>query len=248
MRFSHRPLRRAAVFLTLSLSLLLLAAPRPAAAQAAPAAAGATHKPQPIITGTTKSSADAPETNDELEQYAHAPVVQAFARHLGLSTNAASRYFEDFNSGVLILVILYFVVKYIPTKLRERREAIDRDLEDARKQTADAQARLGRIEARLNSLGTEVDALRQQAAESSHAEEARIKVAMEEERQRIVHAAEQELQAAQGAAERGLKRYASDLAVDRAIERVRLTPEGDQAVIDEFLQSLGNDPALRGKN
>ena len=201
------------------------------------------HRPAPITTGTNTSSMDAPDTNSDLETYTHSPVVQLVARKLGLSTNRASRYFEDFNSGVLIAVILYFLLKYVPGKLRAKRDGIAHDLQRARQATADAEARLRRVEARLSSLDGEVEALRAQAAETSRREEARIHASLEEERQRIVHSAEQEIAAAQAAAERGLKRFASDLAVDRAAERLRLTPETDDALVEEFLAGLGTQLA-----
>ena len=153
---------------------------------------------------------------------------------------------------MLIAVLLYFLFKYVPGKLRSKREGIAHDLQRARQATADAEARMQRVEARLRSLDGEVEALRTQAAENGRREEARIHASLEEERQRIIHSAEQEIAAAQAAAERGLKRYASDLAVDRAAERVRLTPENDRALIEEFLTGLGEqlarDPAYKGKN
>ncbi len=212
-------------------------------------------KPLPITTGTSKTAMDAPDSNNDLEAYTHSPVVQSLARHLGLPTNRASRYFEDANSAVLILVVLYYALKLIPAKLRDKRKGIEADLVRARQATADAEARLKRIESRLSALDGEVDVLRQQAATASQAEEARIRASLEEERQRIVRSAEAEIAAAQANAERGLKRYASDLAVDRAAARVQLTPEGDGALVDEFLRGLAaqlrEDPAsetFRGKN
>ena len=210
-------------------------------------------KQLPITTGTTKTAMDAPDTNSDLESYAHAPAVQSLARHLGLSTNRASRLFEDFNSGVVILVVLYYLLKYLPGKFRARRERLDRELVEARAATEDAQARLGEIETRLTTLGAEVEALRREAAESAAAEHARMQAATEEERQRIVRTTEIEIRAIQASAERGLKRYASDLAVDRAAERIRLTPDGDraatdQAMMDEFLQSLAGEIGKRGQN
>ena len=195
-------------------------------------------KPMPITTGTTKTAMDAPDTNSDLESYTHSPVVAAAARRLGLSTNRASRYFEDFNSGVLILVVLYFFAKLVPAKLRAKRQGIDHELVRARQSTADAEARLKRIEGRLSALDGEVEQLRRQAAETSRAEEQRIRASLEEERQRIVRSAEAEVTAAQAAAERGLKQYAANLAVDRAAERVRVTPEADAALMDEFLAGL----------
>ncbi|RRA48572.1 hypothetical protein [Acidipila sp. EB88] len=204
------------------------------------------HDPQTTGGPATKMEGGVPE--EGLEQYTHSSTVAAIAKHLGVSTAQAARYFEDFNSGVLILVILYFLVKLLPGKFRAKRQGITKDLESARQQTADAQERLGRIERQLQSIGTEVDALRQQAAASSHRDEIAMQQALETERQRIVRAAQAEIQAAQATAERGLKRYASDLAVDRAAERVQLTTEGDKALVDEFLQGLAGELGKRGQN
>ena len=202
----------------------------------------------PITTGTSKTSMDAPEQNSQLEKYAHSPVVQSVARHLGLSTGTAARIFEDFNSGVLIAAILYFLLRYLPGKYKEKRQTVEQDLVRARQATADSEARLKRVEAKLASLGGEVKALRRQAEESSKSEEARMRRAMEAERERIVRSAEAEIAAAEAQALRGLKRYASDLAVDRAAARVRLSPEGDRALVDGFLEGLGSELSRQGRN
>lgn len=202
----------------------------------------------PIITGTTKSSMDAPESNDQLEQYAHSPAVKATARKLGLSEKTGSRLFEDLNSAILIAVILYFLLKFLPGKFRARREKISLDLVEAQRATADAQERLGRIEQRLGAMGAEVDELRRQAENSVALEEKRIQAQMEEERARIVRSAEAEIGAAQAAAQRGLKRYAAELAVERAGARVRLTEENDRSLVDSFLTDLAGELGTRGKN
>jgi F-type H+-transporting ATPase subunit b len=208
----------------------------------APGAAHAQqHKREPIITGTQQSSMDAPETNNELEEYEHSPMVAKVGHAFGMPPGKASRWFEDLNSGILIAAILFVLFKILPAKFRARRETIARELVEAHKATEDAQARLARIEARLASLGKDVDELRQHAAELGKHDEARIQASMEEERARIVRSAESEIAAAQANAERGLKRFASDLAVERAAARVQLTPEGDQALMDEFLQGLAGE-------
>lgn len=229
---------------------LLTAIALPVQAQSAPQvpAPQADHKPLPIITGTTTSSMDAPETNDQLEAYAHAPAIAKLSHQLGLSTNKGSTYFEDLNSGILVAVILYFLLKYLPGKYRARREKISQDLVEAHRATADAQERLNRIEQKLSSMGAEVDALRKQAAANSAGEEQRIHIAMEDERARIVRSAEAEISAAQAAAQRGLKRFAAELAVERAAEQIRLTEAGDRALVDTFLTDLAGELGARGKN
>ena len=224
-----------AVFMVLALSL------NAASAQGA-------KKPLPITTGTSTSEMDAPESNNDLETYTHSPAVASLAKRLGMSTNKGSRLFEDFNSGILIAIILYYLLKILPGKFRAKRQAISHDLTEARQATEDAQQRLQSIEVRLASLGSEVDALRQQAAESGRLEEARIHASIEEGRKRILHTVEVEIAATQANAERGLKRYASDLAVDRAAERLQLTPDGDRALVDEFLQGLAGQLSKQGQN
>ena len=245
--------------LFLSLASLASLAPLQARAQsAAPAAVPASvpasgqnaapHRHLPITTGTSQTSMDAPEKNSQLESYAHSPVVRSIARRLGISTGLAARIFEDFNSGVLFAVILYYLLKILPGKFRAKRQGLDHDLVRARQATVDAQERLNRVEARLAALGGEVEALRRQAEETGKGEQARMQAAMEQERQRIVRSAQAEIAAAQATAVRGLRRYASDLAVDRAAQRVRLTPEGDRVLVDEFLQGLGAELGRRGQN
>lgn len=223
-------------------------APAPPQAQQAGQGDQSSQKELPIITGTTKSSMDAPEKNDQLEQYAHSPAVKSMARRLGLSEDTGARVFEDLNSLILIAVILFFLLKILPAKFRARREKISLDLVEAQRATADAQERLSRIEQRLGAIGAEVDELRKQAETSVAAEEKRIQAQMEEERARIVRSAEAEISAAQAAAQRGLKRYAADLAVERASERVRLTEENDRSLVDSFLTDLAGELGTRGKN
>ena len=207
-----------------------------------------THKPLPITTGTTTQRMDAPETNNQLEQYAHAPIVQSIGHKLGLSTAQAARYFEDFNSFVLIAVILFFFFRIVPGKFRAKREHLRKDLVEARETTAEAERRLRAIEDRLSALGGEVDALRSQAAASMDAEEARMHAAMEEERKRIVRTAEADIEAAQASAQRGLRRFAANLTLDRAASKVQTTPESDRMLTEELLASLAADGSLRGRN
>ena len=225
-------MKRALTLLSLTFVLLFSGFAAPAHAQG--------RANQPIITGTKATSMDAPESDEQLEHYAHSSVVKYLAGKVGISTPEMARIFEDFNSGVLIAIILYFVLTRVPKSFSEKRRKLAEDLVEARKATENAEKRLTSVEARLQSLGGEIEEMRGHAAEIAQGEEARIRAAMEAERERIVHSAEAEIEAAQSNAERGLKRYAADLAVDRATERVSLDTEGDRMLVDEFLQSLGS--------
>lgn len=181
---------------------------------------------------------DAPETNNEEEQFRHSSVVAAIARRLHVSTEVAAKIFEDFNSAVLILAIFGFLVRALPKKFRKRREALRKELTEARLATEDANRRLAGVEERLSKLDTEIAAIHTKAERDSVEDEKKIRAAMEAERQRIVESAGREVDAAGAAAQRELKRFAADLAVSRAMERIQLSPADDRYLVREFAESL----------
>ncbi len=208
---------------------------------------------QPITTGSPSEKMDAPEPNSEMEAYRHSSTVQVLARALHVPTERAAQLFEDFNSGLLLLIIAYFLAKYLPAAFRARREKISRDLVDARSATEMANQRLQAVEARLASLDTEIESIRKQAAHDSAGDQRRIEDSLEAERARIVRSAEQEIAAAQAAAQRELKQFAASLAVDRAMSRIELSTDQDRALIHEFTDGLAGvlhagDFEKRGRN
>jgi len=77
-------------------------------------------------------------------------------------------------------------------------------------------------------------------------DEARIKASIGEESARIVASAGQEIQVAAAQARRGLKEFAGDLAIDRALSQLTLTDEIDRALIAEFARD--SKPSAGGQN
>ena len=210
-------------------------------------------QPQPITTGSPTQKMDPGETNAQMEKYRHSATVAAIGRFLHVSTERAAVIFEDFNSGLLIVIILYFVVKYLPRAMRTRRATIVHDLADARSATEMANQRLAAVEARLAALDSDIEGIRQHAAQDSAGDQQRIEASLEAERQRIIRSAEQEIGAAQAAAQRELKRFAADLAVERAMSRIELSADADRVLVHEFTDSLsgvlhGGDFSKRGQN
>jgi F-type H+-transporting ATPase subunit b len=207
-------------------------------AAAAQTSAPAGSSGQPMTNGAPGQKMDAGETDKEMEAYRHSSTVQAIAHVLHISVERAAQIFEDFNSGLLILAIGYFLVKFLPKAFQARRSKIDHDLADARSATELANQRLQAVEARLAALDGEIEAIRQHAAHDSEGDQKRIAASLEEERARIIRSAEQEIGAAQAAAQRELKRFAADLAVDRAMTRIELTPDDDRVLVHDFTESL----------
>src|SRR5262249_30655898 len=106
--------------------------------------------------------------------------------------------------------------------------------------TEKAEARLRAVEERLSHLDSEIASVREQAERDSANDETRLKQTMEDEKRKIVASAEQEIAAAGAAAERRLRRFAAELAVDRATSRLQLTEGDDRTLIQEFAASLSN--------
>jgi F-type H+-transporting ATPase subunit b len=183
---------------------------------------------------------DEPETNSDIEQYRHSSVVQAIARATGLKTETAAQIFEDFNSGVLLFAIGFALWKFLPKTFRKRSEDLQKDLAAAKIATEDANRRLAEVEARLLRLDSEIETFRHQVEQEAVEDEKRMHASLEAERARIVASAEQEIAAAQTAAQRELKKFAADLAIDNAMRRIQLSTDTDRALVREFGKSLKN--------
>lgn len=191
---------------------------------------------------------NAPETNAELEAFRHSPAVQSLARHAGMSTESMAKLLEDLNSAVLIGAILWLIFKYVPPMFRQRSETLKKQLFDARAATADANSRLAVVEERLSKLGIEIEAIRGQTERDSANDEKRILESLEAEKQRLMASIEQEIEAAGAAARRDLKKYAANLAIDRAMSQIHLTPDDDRALIRSFGQDLRSNNHKEERN
>ena len=188
------------------------------------------------------------EQEDEEYVFKHSESVRAFAKMFHLSPEDASLFFWAFNAVLLFVFVGYFLVTGLPKAFRSRRQQLDREIVEARIATENAEARLRAVEERLGRLDSEIAAVREQAERDSAQDEVRIKQAMEEEKQKIVASAGQEIAAAGAAAERRLRKFAAELAVDRATSRLHLTEGDDRTLIQEFASSLGMNGSQGGRN
>jgi F-type H+-transporting ATPase subunit b len=247
-------LRRLAATLLLAACLVPAlrqsAAQTPAPAQSAtPAAPAHPHGDQSFIdnAGGSQNLAQA-EQQDEEYVFKHSKPVAAFARIFHLSPDVASGFFWALNAAILFAFVGYFLVTGLPKAFRSRRLQLDRQIVEARIATEKAEERLRAVEERLSHLDNEIATVREQAERDSANDETRIKQAMAAEKQKIVTSAEQEITAAGAAAERRLRRFAAELAVDRASSRLHLTEGDDRTLIQEFAASLGSNGSQGGRN
>ena len=188
------------------------------------------------------------EQADETAVYKKSASVRAIGRIFHLSPDAASASFEYFNFAILAGVILFYGVKLVPKMFRERQNKIDQQLVEARTATDEANARLKVVEDRLGRLDQEIEELRKRAEQEGAGDEQRIKQSIEEERRKIVAAAEQEISAASATAERGLRNFAAELAMARALGHLQLTEKQDRVLVQDFGAGLASADLQERRN
>ncbi len=196
--------------------------------------------------------AQSPEKNkqeaDENDAYLHSPSVRKLGAMVGLNAEQAATAFTVANFIVLAALVGWFLLKTLPKTFRDRTTAIQKNLVDARTATEEASARLRSVEERLSKLDEQIAALRTQADKDSVHDEQRIKASIEEDKQKIIATAEQEIAAATALAHRQLQQYAAELAIDQAARKLVVTAETDRLLVQSFAKRLTGDDSKGGKN
>jgi F-type H+-transporting ATPase subunit b len=193
-----------------------------------------------------------PEKNkqeaDENDEYLHSPTVRALGAKIGLNAEQAATAFTVANFVVLAALVGWFLIKTLPKAFRSRNTAIQKHLVDARTATEEASARLNSVEDRLSKLDEQIAAMRAQSEKDSALDEQRIKAGVEDEKKKILAAAEQEIAAAATLARRQIQQYAAELAVDQAARKLVVTAETDRLLVQNFSRRLTGDDAKEGHN
>ena len=247
---------------TTVIALLLLSCGRPALLRAQqapepPAQAQASSEPEGVHPGRELVHASnedvgrekkGKEEKDEMEEFKHSASVQAIHRLTGLSVEQSYWASYVFNFVVIAALIIWAGRKFLPGMFRDRTAAIQKAMQEAQKASAEARQKLAEIESRLQKLDVEIGMMRNAAEQEGAAEEARIKAAAEEDAQKIVASAEQEIAAAAKAARRQLTAYAADLAVGLAQKQIHIDAATDKTLVSNFAQQLGSAPESSGKD
>jgi len=207
---------------------------------------------QPTVTASDNRStpeAQSPEKNkqeeDENDAFRHSDSVRYIGAKLGMNPEQAATAFSVLNFLVLAVLVGWFLMKTLPKTFRKRTSSIQKDLVEARTATEEANARLSSVEARLSKLDEQIAAMRAQSEKDIANEEQRIKASVEDEKQRILSAAEQEISAATAQAQRQLKQYAADLAIDHAARKLTVSAETDRLLVQDFARRLGAEKGGR---
>lgn len=197
-------------------------------------------------------STEAPEKKEAAEEDATAQFKQSasvrwLGQHLGLSASAMYWLAVVVNFAIIAFGVVYFSRLHLPAMFRNRTESIRKAMDEAKKTSDDAKQRLAGIEARLSHLDSEIAAMRAKVEQNGADEETRIRAAAEDDKNKIVEAAGQEIQVAAKSARRDLAAYAADLAVNMARQRIQVDVPTDQSLVSSFARSLGEQSLGRVK-
>jgi F-type H+-transporting ATPase subunit b len=216
----------------------------PARASVAPAAMVLQSGPSTAGEKTTPEYSDESTkqaAKDENDEYRHSAMVAKLGKMFGMNTEQAATAFTIFNFLILVIALGYMLAKMLPKAFKARNTAIQKHLVDARTATEEATARLSSVEARLSKLDDQIANMRTQAAADTARDEQRLRAGVEDDRAKIVAAAEAEIENATTQARRDIQRYAVELAVEQAARKLVITADTDRMLVENFAQRLGDE-------
>jgi F-type H+-transporting ATPase subunit b len=181
------------------------------------------------------------EGHAEHDNFKYSSMVQRLGRLVGLGPRGM--YWVSLAVNFIILALFFWMLlkSKLPAMFRNRSISIQKALKEAHEASAEASRRLGDIEARLAKLDSEVSDIKAGAERESVAEEERVRAAAEEDKRKVVDAAEAEIAAIARTARHDLKGFAASLAVDIASHKIKVDDNTDQALVRQFVTHLGKD-------
>ena len=162
------------------------------------------------------------------------------------SKEASLKMWEWANFLLLAAGLGYVIVKQAGPYLAARSASISEDIAESERTAKDAAARAAEVERRLANLETEIAALRAESQKESAAETERFAQQTTAEIAKVGARGEQEIAAAQKAARLDLQRYAAQLAVELAEQKIRtrMDPEAESRLVETFVRGV-DSPAER---
>ena len=149
------------------------------------------------------------------------------------------------NFAILAAGLGYLIGKNVPPLFRKQSAEIQAALTEAAKIKSDAAAYAAGVEARLANLQREIENLRATAHAETTAEGERIRRETEHHLQRIQEQSVQEIALLTRAAKDELRKYAAELSIGLAEQRIRsrMNPAVQEKLVNGFLDDL-NKPGL----
>jgi F-type H+-transporting ATPase subunit b len=143
------------------------------------------------------------------------------------------------NFAILAAGLGYVFVKMGLPFFKDRAAGIVKDIADASKTRADAEARAAELEKRIANLSGEIDKMRAEAKGELEAEGKRIQAETQAAVAKASAQAENEIASATKAARQELSAHAAQLALDLAAGKLRNSAGGAQnGLLDAFVRDL----------
>jgi F-type H+-transporting ATPase subunit b len=154
------------------------------------------------------------------------------------------------NFAILAAGLGYLIVKSVPPLFRKQSDEIQKALAEAAKIKQEAADYAASVEARLANLQSEIQQLRETAHSEMIAESERIRRETEHHVQRIREQSVQEIELMTRAAKDELRKYAAELAIGLAEQRIRfrMNPKAHDQLAEGFLHELHDRVAPRAAN
>lgn len=151
------------------------------------------------------------------------------------------------NFVILAGVLGYLIKKSVPPIFRKQSEEIEGALAEAAKVKHEAAAFAASIEMRLANLQREIESLREDAHAEMSAEGERIRQETARHMDRLREQSSQEIELMARGARDELRKYAAELAVGLAQERIRarMNPGLQEKLVSGFLANLDHRAASR---
>ena len=144
------------------------------------------------------------------------------------------------NFLIFVAVLIWVFVKKTPPYFRGRRRAIADAIAESARAREEAERQQREAEAKMATLGKQVEELRVRARRESDAEALRIRALAREDAKRIELAGQVEIRAAERTAQLELQTIAARAAIDRAetLLEQQMTKQTDASLFGEFLAEL----------
>jgi len=149
------------------------------------------------------------------------------------------------NFAILAGALGYLIVKKGGPWFKARSLAIRKGIAEAEEIREEAEARAAEVDRKMAGVEAEIEALRDHARQEQAAEAERIRQQTVVDLARIQEHATREIDAAGKSAHLELKRYAAQLAVDLAEQKIRrqLTPALQSVLVENFARDLDRPSA-----
>jgi F-type H+-transporting ATPase subunit b len=217
----------------------------PVKAHAQEAAAAVQHEGD-IQPGNPAPAETKKSQEEQEEAFLNAPMVHKIADLMHVQEPTARVILLLINFAIIFFAIAIPLSRLMPKLFRKRSQGLRYNLDEARKASDEARKRMSAVEEKLAGLDREIASFRAQVEQESLEDEKRIKASLKEESERVVASAEQEINAAAAHVRRSLKNFAADLAVENAARQLKMTPETDRALINDFIGQISNEAAGNG--